>query len=52
MVRHLDTTLVLRDHAVVALPLVGDERFAFQPDLVEQLAAGHTITPTQATVRR
>ena len=39
--------LVLRDHVAVALPVVGDERLAGQSDLVEQLAAGRIITPTQ-----
>ena len=39
--------LILRDHPVVAFPVVGDEGSASQADLVEEFAAGRIITPTQ-----
>ena len=39
--------LRLRDQAVVALPVIGDERLALHADLVEEPAAGRIITPTQ-----
>lgn len=39
--------LLLRDQAMVTLPVVSDEGFAAQADLVEQPAAGCVITPTQ-----
>ena len=39
--------LILWDHPVVALPIIGDEGLAAQADLVEQPAIGCIITPTQ-----
>ena len=39
--------LVGRNHVSGALPIIGDEGCASQPDLVEQPSAGCTITPTQ-----
>ena len=38
--------LVLRDEAVVALPIIGHERLAFDADLVEELLACGVITAT------
>jgi hypothetical protein len=46
--------LLFGDQAVVAVPIVGDERFAFEADFVEEfLACRVSRRPiTQATVRR
>jgi hypothetical protein len=46
--------LVIRDEAVIALPIIGDERLAFEADFVEELLACGVITRprTQAMVRR
>ena len=46
--------LVIRDEAVIALPIIGDERLAFEADFVEELLACGVITATgaQAMVRR
>ena len=39
--------LVLRDEAVIALPIIGDERLAFDADFVEELLACGVITATK-----
>ncbi len=39
--------LVLRDEAVIAVPIIGDERFAFDADFVEELLACGVITATK-----
>ncbi len=39
--------LVLGDEAVVALPIIGDERLAFDADFVEELLACGVITATK-----
>src|SRR5215211_3850896 len=39
--------LPLRDQPVEALPVVGQEDVALDPDLVEKSPAGRVITPTQ-----
>src|SRR5215208_6734198 len=39
--------LPLRDQPVEALPFVGQEDVALDPDLVEKSPAGRVITPTQ-----
>ncbi len=39
--------LVLRDEAVIALPIIGDERLAFDSDFVEELLACGVITATK-----
>ncbi len=39
--------LVFRDEAVVAVPIVGDERLAFDADFVEELLASGVITATK-----
>ncbi len=39
--------LVLRDEAVIALPITGDERLAFDADFVEELLACGVIAATK-----
>src|ERR1700722_18027819 len=39
--------LVIRDEAVIALPIIGDERLAFEADFVEELLACGVITATK-----
>src|SRR5271156_4269993 len=39
--------LVIRDEAVIALPIIGDERLAFEADFVEELLACGIITATK-----
>ena len=39
--------LVLRDEAMIAVPIIGDERFAFDADLVEEFLACGVITATK-----
>ena len=38
--------LLFKDQAVVAVPIVGDERFAFEADFVEEFLACGVITTT------
>jgi hypothetical protein len=39
--------LVIRDEAVIALPIIGDERLAFEADFVEELLACGVIAATK-----
>ena len=39
--------LVVRDDAVITLPIVGDERLTFDADFVEELLACGVITATK-----
>ena len=39
--------LVLRDEAMIAVPIIGDERFAFDADFVEEFLARGVITATK-----
>jgi hypothetical protein len=39
--------LLLRDEATIALPIIGDERFAFDADFVEEFLACGVITATK-----
>ncbi len=39
--------LILGDETVVALPIVGDKRFTFDADFVEELLTGSVITATK-----
>ena len=39
--------LVLRDEAMIAVPIIGDERFAFDANFVEELLACGVITATK-----
>ncbi len=39
--------LVLWEEAVITVPIIGDERFAFDADLVEELLASGVITATK-----
>src|SRR5277367_2773874 len=39
--------LLLRDEAMIAVPIIGDERFAFEADFVEELLACGVITATK-----
>ena len=39
--------LVIRDEAVITLPIIGDERLAFEADFVEELLACGVITATK-----
>ena len=39
--------LVIRDEAVIALPIIGDERLAFEADFGEELLACGVITATK-----
>ena len=52
--RAIGEELVIRDEAVIAFPIIGDERLAFEAAFVEELLACGVITAprTQAMVRR
>src|SRR5271168_4706414 len=39
--------LLLRDEAMIAVPIIGEERFAFEADFVEELLACGVITATK-----